>query len=101
MIVQISPSGGVSLVNFDNFRAFHVSTHLGPDESRASLERLGGSLVDDHAWIPPEWIRSSGAPEDAAWLSQLDSMLQYASSKDWVEPGTGRIRAHVEWAGDA
>lgn len=68
-----------TLEDADNFTAFDVV-----------IER------PEHVWISREQlIELAGArADDARWCEQLDAMVDFATSKGWVD-GSGRIRAHV------
>lgn len=49
-----------------------------------------------HVWVSPDWLRAAG-PADAAWRQGLAAMLDFASTKGWLD-AEGRVRAHIEFA---
>ena len=72
---------GLRLIDADNFAGFAITARRAQTASvpRATLETLAGDRAGD-----PEWQR------------QLDAMVAYARSRDWIG-ADGAIQAHVEW----
>ncbi|WP_043736739.1 hypothetical protein [Nocardia asiatica] len=52
--------------------------------------------TSSHIWVEPENLATlAGKVDDSAWQSELRKMIDYASSKGWVDD-EGRVRVHVE-----
>jgi len=64
----------------------------------ALVDAAAGRLEGDEAWIAVDAVRRMAkgrvAPE---WDAELDAMLAYARTNDWLDPTGNAIRAHVEW----
>ena len=100
MIVELDLGGagvGARLVDPDDFKAFKVlvvgdEPSLGERVAAAGIARL-----DEHAWVSIDALRGLAGPAATpAWEASLQSMVEYARSKDWVDDELGAIRGHVE-----
>jgi hypothetical protein len=85
MIVDYTPSAGLSLVEPDDFK-----------ETRPTLP--GVSFVDDgNVLIGIDAVRAlPGAPDTDEWRAGYRAMIDYAARKGWIDEDTNSIRAHVE-----
>lgn len=82
-----------AVTDVDDLRRLEVLAPVNlPDADLAA--RLGdlGRLDGDHVWLSVQRLRGAG-PADEGWASRFDAMIEYATSKGWVE-GTA-VRAHV------
>ena len=101
MFVKVAADGSVSLEEKDNFRAFKVVVECGParlDQVRRALSGTAEVQDQGHAWIYQQALRKR--PEvagDAAWQSNLDSMIEKARPHGWVDDAKKAIKAHIEW----
>ena len=96
MIVRVH-SDGVALEDIDTLTAFKVAA---PEKLRVRLdEALGpaGGFDGEHAWISEAWLRKITADRPLEWGVGFEKMLAFARTKGWVDPSSGRVRAHVEW----
>jgi hypothetical protein len=100
MIVELDLGGagvGARLVDPDDFKAFKVvvvgdEPSLGERVAAAGIARL-----DEHAWVSIDALRGLAGPAATPeWEASLQSMVEYARSKDWVDDELGAIRGHVE-----
>jgi hypothetical protein len=98
MIVNIELAGAATLEEIDNFRAFKVAAACGADQLAAALTGLGRLDANGNAWISMAWLLAQGRPDDAKWLAGFSAMQDYASAHGWVDPATGSLRAHIEYA---
>jgi hypothetical protein len=98
MIVRVDRGGVATLEQPEDVRAFHVEA-LGGDLS-AVAAALGPrpAAPDDHVWVPVDWVRqqASGRVADG-WEGDFAKMLDFASSKGWLDPAGEAIKAHVVW----
>jgi hypothetical protein len=97
--VLVSPDG-VELEEPDDCSRFHVvGRDVGPDEVAGALSGFG-EVEGEHAWIEQETVRTLAEGRVADdWDDRFDAMLEYASSKGWVDE-EGRVQAHIEWEHD-
>lgn len=97
MIVDYSPTTGLSLVEAGDFKGFKVRIRECADRQP---DLPGVTFSDDaNALVSIEAVlRLPGAPDTAAWRSDFGKMLAYAATKGWVDSTTNAIRAHVERA---
>jgi hypothetical protein len=100
VIVEVDLGGAAPearLVDPEDFKAFKVVV---ADDEPSLGERVAGigiARLDEHAWVSIEALRSlAGATATPAWEASLQSMLEYARSKGWVDDELGAIRGHVE-----
>lgn len=96
MHLRVDPGRPVALVDPDDFTSFKV---VASARSWGELERaLGdtGRIDPPHVWVDPAAVRALGTSKDAAWVSGLEAMLEYAAARGWVDP-SGAVRAHCEW----
>jgi hypothetical protein len=96
----------VTLEEPDDTKRFQV-TVVGGDSPDHDWPMLFGALVDaaagrlegGDAWIAVDAVRRMAqgrvGPE---WDAELDAMLAYARTQDWLDPTGNAIRAHVDWA---
>jgi len=72
---------GLALMDIENFKDLRVTARRVGDAfvSRQTLEELAGNRAAD-----PEWSR------------QLDAMIAYADSKNWVRQD-GAVQVHFAW----
>jgi hypothetical protein len=93
MFIKISASGGASLEDASNVKAFKVVKEEG-EAADAALGRLGRA-DGGHVWIDPQWVRTHGPAGDAGWCAGFDRMLSYAKGAGWMD-AEGAVRAHIE-----
>jgi hypothetical protein len=63
------------------------------ERALAPLARLASST---HAWVSIDRLRvASGRGEDHAWCQAFDAVVEYATSKGWVDETGSAIRAHL------
>ena len=100
MYVEVNLRGDsprVALREPDDFRSFKVVVADGGDRDDVGRALHGtGRLEPPHAWIDVAALRSLGRGDDEAWVEQLDGMVAFVPSKQWVDEG-GAVRAHCEW----
>lgn len=94
MILDHSESHGLRLLEAEDLKRFKL--RLAGAERRPDLK--GVSFVDDDnalidVSLPPNL---PGAPSSADWRARYQAMIDYATSKGWIDTSTGAIRAHVE-----
>jgi hypothetical protein len=87
-------AGTATLADVDNFKAFKVTTSLAPADIPSAIA-TAGRLDGTHVWINAAWLKAHGRPDDPAWLTGLDKMLDYAKGAGWVDEH-GAVRAHIE-----
>ena len=101
MFVKLSAAGSVTLEDRDNFRAFKLVVEGGPARLEQARRALSGTAeIPDQsiAWIYEQALRQR--PEvvgDAAWQSNLGTMIEKAKPHGWVDEAKKAIRAHIEW----
>ena len=92
-----------ALAEPEDFTSFKVVIRNGADADRLAeaLAPLGRLDSGGDAYIAPQALRDLAGEraKDPEWSASLDTMIGYASSKGWVDPATGAIQAHLEWAG--
>ena len=100
MFVKVSASGGVTLEDRDNFRAFKLVVECADlDAVRRAL--AGTAEVPDHvtAWIFEAALRRRPeVAEDQAWQQALGAMIEKARPHGWIDDQRKAIKAHIEWA---
>lgn len=92
----------VTLEEPDDTKSFQV-TVVGGDSTAmlfgALVDAAAGRLEGDEAWIAVDAVRRMAKGRvPLEWDAELDAMLAYARTKDWLDPTGNAIRAHVEWA---
>ncbi len=91
--------------------AVRALTPRGGDVGAAAFDQLSevldahqaGSVSDGDVLVAPDVIRSlaaqaasgHGTELDGGWDAEFASMLEYATSKGWIQDGM--VCAHVEW----
>lgn len=92
MIVCLRHDGTLELLDADNFRAFSFKGLFHQIPHAEAVE-----FGDGYAWISQAALRSlQPYSQQTAWLQNLDSMIEFATTQGWVSAETGRIRAHIE-----
>ena len=91
----------VSLEEPEDTKRFHLAVVGGKDGGLvfgALVDAAAGRLEDDDAVIAVDAVRRMAAgrvpPE---WDRELETMLEFARSKGWLDETGSTIRAHVEW----
>lgn len=101
MFVKVSASGGVSLEDPNNFRAFKVVVEGDPaaiDNARRALVGLADVSDKETAWVFEAGLRKcTEVANDAAWQGALGTMIEKARPHGWVDDARKAIRAHIEW----
>jgi len=93
MIVSLDAAGALTLDDAQNLKAF--SFRPGPTRPAGASEAV--TFDAGFAWVSEAHLR--GWPPlagDQAWQVGLSAMLAFARTKGWIDPATGRIRAHIE-----
>lgn len=89
----------LELRDADNFVQFQISIDRNLDRCRAdaALQAIGRVDGEGHAWLDQQAIvkLSGGRSGDPVWQRSFAAMVDYATSKGWVDE-TGAIRAHIE-----
>ena len=93
MFIKIPSTGGASLEDAANFKAFKVVSEIPLDQDCPALAAVG-RLEGAHLWVYVAWLKANG-PDDAGWQTGLAKMLDYAKSAGWVD-AAGAVRAHIE-----
>ncbi|UNK47878.1 hypothetical protein [Arthrobacter sulfonylureivorans] len=97
MIVVIH-NQAVLLTEANDFQRFSLDVGgSGPADVDSALRtNNAGYLKDEHAFISADFIRQHAPDtgERESWLSRLQGMVDYASSKGWLSR-EGDIRAHI------
>ena len=99
MFVKVSATGGVTLEDRDNFRAFKIVVEGDNlDTARRALTDLALLPDRDTAWVSEKALRRrSEVAQDAAWQQSLGTMIEKAKPHGWIDEERGAIKAHVEW----
>jgi hypothetical protein len=64
----------------------------------ALVDAAAGRLDGEHAWIAVDAVRRMAAGRTGStWEANFEAMLEYASTKGWLDDTGATIRAHVEW----
>jgi len=101
MFVKLSATGGVTLADRANFRAFKLVVEGGParlEQARRALTATAELPDQATAWIFEQALRQR--PEvagDAAWQSNLGAMIDKAKPHGWIDEQKKAIKAHIEW----
>jgi hypothetical protein len=101
MFVKLSATGGVTLEDRDNFRAFKLVIEGGParlEQARRALTNTAELPDDATAWIYEQALRQrSEVAGDAAWQGNLGAMIEKAKPHGWIDEQKKAIKAHIEW----
>ena len=101
MFVKVSATGGVTLEDRDNFRAFKLVVEGDGnklDDARRALADLALLPDRDTAWVSEKALRlRPEVANDAAWQQSLGAMIEKAKPHGWIDEERGAIKAHVEW----
>jgi hypothetical protein len=98
MIVQVT-AGGARLLQPEDTRrlSLSVAKDMNQADLAAAVAPLGTLGDGGHLWIDPEWIRRNSAlSQDPRWQAAITEMVAFAQGQGWTQPGTGRIRAHIQ-----
>ncbi|MGI9326147.1 MAG: hypothetical protein ACR2PZ_13065 [Pseudomonadales bacterium] len=97
MIVHIHPNASITLDDPDTFSAFAVEAgNLPVTQIVAAFGEDAKAGEDEHIWIAITRLHELGAIHgDADWRAGCDAMIQFASSKGWVDAEGSFVRAHV------
>jgi hypothetical protein len=86
----------------DDFKGFKIVVDASESRFAAVAPGFEGlARFDDSrtAWVAPGALRAAaGRGHDAEWQEALERMIEKARPHGWIDPATGDIRAHVEWA---
>jgi hypothetical protein len=103
MIVRIDTLHAPAVISLQEpttFTGFHIA-FAGADEAglAAAVARIGSMADADHVYVDRAALEGLAGDhaQDPDWQRSLEAMLQYATSKGWVDD-TGAIRAHIERA---
>lgn len=103
MQLVIDASDQVRLEEPDDLRRFRlavVDPAATPERVARALSGIGRLDGDTHAWIDEPALRRMGAKaNDPAWQDGLSGMIAMARRYGFVDPETGAVRVHLEWAG--
>ena len=96
MIVQYSASGGLTLLEPDDFRNFKLLLRGAREDRSPAIERI--TFVDErNALISIELVPTlRGRPDDESWQKNYFAMIEAARKHGWIDAQAGAIRAHVE-----
>jgi len=100
VFLKFSSTGGLELVDRDNFRAFKLVIEGEQSQLGAIRSAVAGKaeLADAGiAWILEDALRHwPGVEHDAAWQRNLSAMIEKARPHGWIDDQRKAIRAHVE-----
>lgn len=93
----------VTLEEPDDTKAFHLAVVGGAGDRGmvygALVDAAAGRLEDEHAWIAVDAVRRMAAGRTGpTWDADFDAMLDFASTKGWLDDTGATIRAHIEWS---
>jgi hypothetical protein len=96
MIVRYSSSGGLTLLEPDDFRNFKLLLRGACEDRSPSIE--GITFVDArNALISIEPVPTlPGRPDGEGWQKSYSAMIDAARKHGWIDTQAGAIRAHVE-----
>ena len=96
MIVQYSSSGGLTLLEPDDFRNFKLL--LKGEDHSPSIS--GITFVDErNALISIDLVPTlPGRSDGESWQNGYFAMVEAARKHGWIDAQAGAIRAHVERA---
>ena len=95
MIVVLSTNEAPRLTDFDRLDRLHAELH-GPLDA-ARLGELCQRSGDDHIWLDVARSRAAGvaATTDPDFGDGFDAMIEYASSREWLNEAGTHVRAHI------
>jgi hypothetical protein len=69
-----------------------------PDELVASwlAESGAGHYEGDHVAVSVQWLRQRTEARPRGWQTGFEKMLDYASTKGWMDDARTLVMAHVE-----
>lgn len=96
MIVQYSSSGGLTLLEAEDFRNFKLRLEGACEDGKPSIE--GITFVDErNALISIKLVPTlPGRPDSESWQKSYCAMVELARKRGWIDAQAGAIRAHVE-----
>ncbi len=100
MIIRVHSDGGnVSVLEPDNFKAFHIETDgLDVRQVAKALGDCGYEKGDGvHIWISKAAVRQWVGERDAAWAENFEGMLSFAQKHGWINEAGTHVQAHIEW----
>lgn len=80
--------------------AFSVASSTIDDVAvAAAMGAAGEAAGDAHVWVSADWIRDdvSGRVDDG-WSGGFDKMLEFATTKGWLNDAGTHIKGHIEVA---
>ena len=100
MYLLVPASGGVTLEDPDNFRAFKVV--VGAPEATIDTVRMALAGIADvpgreFVWVSEAALRNWPNRAASTWQDGLSAMIAKARPHGWIDDVGRRIRAHVEW----
>lgn len=101
MIIHLTAGQPACLLDPDNFRAFKVLAEPALRDGGAlpaAIAGIGRLADESHVWVAIERLEDLGRRfGGAGWAEGLAGMLAFARRSGWIEPGTGAVRAHIEF----
>jgi hypothetical protein len=101
MYLHLPATGGVTLEDAGNFRAFKIvvgSPSATLETVRSTLAGVDSVADRETAWVSERALRQwTGYSEDRAWQEALSAMIAKARPHGWIDDTANTIRAHMEW----
>ena len=96
MQLHLTNAGAITLRQPCVFNRLDVLVDLqSPERLAQAIARIGHRAGEHHVWLSPNVLRFlSGFAGESEWESGFATMLEYASSKGWVNE-LGEVRAHL------
>ena len=96
MIVEYSPSNGLSLTEPEDFRNFKLCVKGDWKDGSPSIN--GITFIDErNALISIELVPTlPGRPDGESWQQNYLAMIEAARKHGWIDAQASAIRAHVE-----
>ena len=99
MYLKIGADGGMTLEETDDFSRFHISAApqqvLGPEASEA-FTIIAETAGDNHFWLDAVAVAAlAERPDDEAWQSAFQQMLEKAEPYGFADTKLQRIKAHL------
>ena len=78
--------------------AFHIESPEHNEDAVASIIGNGAEAAGDaHVWVSIEWItRNVEGEVPSNWEEDFSGMVQYATSKGWVNESETHLKAHIK-----
>jgi hypothetical protein len=98
MIIELGPTEPPRLTDLDRLDRLHALLDGSLDVAR--LDDLCERADDEHVWLDVARARAIGVEtaNDPAFADGFDAMIDYATSKGWLDEAGTHVRAHVETA---